>query len=194
MSTSHHHTTGEGQSITKHSGSDSQVHTRSLDQPCLLCSGTVTGHSKHMCAETLKASRCSSPGNVLPSLQPSPSSPPPLPNFYASFKNQHKRQLLHKNLFFSSQLFAPNCLPTHNAAVIDLLPSLFPWGQGLGFIDHYASGAESTTQQIFNTCLLRAGEGEGKKGRRKEKGKKEAVKEKGREEAGRVGGAVPRTV
>lgn len=132
----HHHTAGEGQSATEHSRSDSQVHTRSLDQPCLLCSGTVAGHSKHICAETLEASRCSSPWNVLPSPQPSPSSPPPWPNFYASFKNQHKCQLLHKNPFFSSQLFAPNCLPTHNAFVIDLLPPLFPWGRGLGFIDH----------------------------------------------------------
>lgn len=68
----HHHTTSEGQSVTEHSRSDSQVHTRSLDQPCLLCSGTVTGHSKHMYAQTLKASRCSSPWNVLPS-------PPALP-------------------------------------------------------------------------------------------------------------------
>lgn len=86
-----------------------------LDQSCLLCSGTVTGHNKHTCTQTQKTRRCSLSLVVLP-----PSLPLLflfffffffcLPNAYISFKNRQKCQLLHKNPSSSSELVTPDVL------------------------------------------------------------------------------------
>lgn len=155
----------------------------------LFCRDTKTGHSKHTCTQTQKAS-C-----YRLSLD-CPTPPPPLLFFFFACPTPTHLSKISTNVNFSIKILLSLlsylhliCLPCHNAIVVYLRPRLFPWGQGLCFVDHsvpliWSSACHTTDCHYLSIEGRREEKGrrKEKKKRRKRKKRREERKQGGREE------------
>lgn len=109
-----------------------------------------------------------------------PTSTPPLFFFFACPTPTHLSKIS-TNVNFSIKILLSLlsylhliCLPCHNAIVVYLRPRLFPWGQGLCFVDHSVPLIWSSACHTTDCHYLSI------EGRREEKGRRKEKKNEGR--------------